>query len=90
MAGNPNPNASSAPAGAASRKQDANPILALGDFFLGTLFPHAGNALSVVRHVLELAWLVAAVVLMLRASGGERFRVKVASQYGDRAARGGR
>jgi len=65
-------------------------ILALGGFFFGALLPHAGNVLYVLRHVLELAWLVAAVVLMLRAAGGERFRVKMASQYGDRAAHGGR
>jgi uncharacterized membrane protein len=65
-------------------------ILALGGFFLGALFPHAGTVLYALRHLLELAWLVIAVVLMLRAAGGDRVRVKMASQYGDRAAHGGR
>jgi hypothetical protein len=36
--------------------------------------------------LLELVWLVAAVVLMLKVAGGERYRVKGASEYGDRAA----
>jgi uncharacterized membrane protein len=65
-------------------------ILALGSFFLGPLLPHAGNVLYALRHLLELGWLVIAVVLMLRAAGGDRVRVKMASQYGDRAAHGGR
>jgi uncharacterized membrane protein len=65
-------------------------ILATGGFLLGAVLPGAASALYVVRHLLELAWLVIAVVLMLKAAGGERFRVKAASQYGDAAARGGK
>jgi uncharacterized membrane protein len=61
-------------------------ILALGGFLLGALLPSIGGALLIFRHLLELAWLVTAVVLMLKVAGGERFRVKVASQYADRAA----
>ncbi|MBV9948077.1 MAG: hypothetical protein JOZ69_14580 [Myxococcales bacterium] len=65
-------------------------LLALSGFFLGTLIPGLAGALLIVRRLLELAWLVAMVVLMLKAAGGEWFRVKIASQYADRAARAAR
>ena len=64
-------------------------ILATGGFLLGALLPGASGALYFIRHLLELAWLVVAVVLMLKAASGERYRVKAASAYGDEAARGG-
>jgi uncharacterized membrane protein len=63
-------------------------LLALSGAFLGALIPPLAGVLLVVRRLLELAWLVAAVVLMLRAVGGERTRVPVASQYAERAAHG--
>jgi uncharacterized membrane protein len=63
-------------------------ILALSGFFLGAMIPSMAGALLILRRVLELGWLVAAVVLILRAAGGERYRVKIASEYGDRAAHG--
>jgi uncharacterized membrane protein len=65
-------------------------ILALGGFLLGALIPAAAGALFFLRHLLELAWIVIAVVLMLKAAGGERARVKIASHYGDGAAHGGK
>jgi uncharacterized membrane protein len=61
-------------------------LLALSGFFLGALLPGSGVALLVLRRLLELAWLAAAVLLVLKAAGGEWFRVRFASQYGDRAA----
>jgi uncharacterized membrane protein len=63
-------------------------ILALSGFFLGALVPGIADALLVLRRALELVWLVATVVLILKVAGGERYRVKMASEYGDRAARG--
>jgi uncharacterized membrane protein len=35
----------------------------------------------------KLAWIVAAIVLMLKAYSGERYRVAYAASYADRAAR---
>jgi uncharacterized membrane protein len=61
-------------------------LLALSGFLVGALLPGAGVALLVIRRVVELVWLAAAVVLMLKAAGGEWFRVRVASQYADRVA----
>jgi uncharacterized membrane protein len=61
-------------------------LLILGDFFLGTFLPQAGGALLVMRRIVELVWLVAAVVLMLKASSGERYRVPLAAPHADRAA----
>lgn len=61
-------------------------MLALSGFFLGAIFPGIGGALLVLRRLLELIWLVALVVLMLKAAGGEQFRVRFASRYADRAA----
>ncbi|HEX8793391.1 MAG TPA: hypothetical protein VF765_20750 [Polyangiaceae bacterium] len=63
-------------------------LLALGDFFLGAIFPHHAGVLLVLRRLLWLVWLASAVVLMLKAAGGERVRVRFASQYADRAAHG--
>jgi uncharacterized membrane protein len=61
-------------------------LLIFGDFFLGTFLPQAGGALLLLRRVVELVWLVAAVVLMLKASSGERYRVPLAAPHADRAA----
>jgi uncharacterized membrane protein len=64
-------------------------LLALGGFFLGALIPGVGaNVLLVLTRVVELGWLAAAVVLMLKAAGGERFHVKYASDFAERAAHG--
>ncbi len=65
-------------------------LLALGDFFLGTLLPGMGGALLALRRILDLVWLGAAVFLMLKAAGGERYHVAIASRYADRAAHEGR
>jgi uncharacterized membrane protein len=65
-------------------------LLALGGFFLGAIL-HGGSAavLLVLRRLLELTWLVATVVLVLKAAGGEWFRAgRMASHYGDEAAHG--
>ncbi len=61
-------------------------LLVLGNFFLGALLPTLGGVLLALRRIVELGWLIAAVVLMLRASSGERYRVAGAAEYGDRAA----
>jgi uncharacterized membrane protein len=61
-------------------------LLVLGNFFLGVLLPTLGGVLLALRRIVELGWLIAAVVLMLRASSGERYRVAGAAEYGDRAA----
>jgi uncharacterized membrane protein len=61
-------------------------LLILGDFFLGTFLPQAGGALLLLRRIVELVWLAAAVVLMLKASSGERYRVPLVAPHADRAA----
>jgi len=61
-------------------------LLIFGDFFLGTFLPQAGGALLLMRRVVELVWLVAAVVLMLKASSGERYRVPLVASHADQAA----
>lgn len=66
-------------------------LLALSGFFVGAILPMRGTAavLLVLRRLLELTWLVATVVLVLKAAGGEWFRVgRIASHYGDEAAHG--
>jgi uncharacterized membrane protein len=65
-------------------------LLALSDFFLGSLVPSMAGIILVLSRIIELIWLVAAVWLMLKAAGGERYRVAIASRYGDRAAHEGR
>jgi uncharacterized membrane protein len=40
-----------------------------------------------LRRVVELTWIAAAIVLMLKAYSGERYRVPFAATYADRAAR---
>lgn len=65
-------------------------LLAVSGFFLGALLPGLGGLWFVVRRLIELTWLVAAVVLMLKAAGGERVRVRYASGYADRAAHSAR
>ena len=61
-------------------------LLIFGDFFLGTFLPQAGGALLLLRRSVELVWLVAAVVLMLKASSGERYRVPLVAPHADRAS----
>jgi uncharacterized membrane protein len=61
-------------------------LLVLGDFMFGSLFPHAGGVLSVLQRIVEIVWVVAAVMLMLKANAGERYRVAFAASFGDRAA----
>lgn len=63
-------------------------LVALSGFFLGALLPGIGGALLALRHFIVLLWLIAAVILMLKAAAGERFRVRMASGYADRAANG--
>ena len=62
-------------------------LLVFGDFFLGTFLPQAGGILLVLRRVVEIVWLVSAVVLMLKASSGERYRVPYAAPEAERAAK---
>ena len=63
-------------------------LLALSGFFLGAISPRLAVPLGVVSHIIELAWLVVAVVLMLKAAAGERYHVKIASHYAERASHG--
>ena len=62
-------------------------MLVLGDFMLGSLIPQAGSVLLVLRRVVDLVWIVAALGLMLKANAGERSRVPFAARFADRAAR---
>lgn len=61
-------------------------LLALSGFFLGALVPSMAGALLALRRILELVWLAATVVLMLKAAGGERYRVAGAARYAEKAA----
>jgi uncharacterized membrane protein len=61
-------------------------LLVFGDFFLATFVPGAAGFFLAVRRLIELVWLAAAVVLMLKASSGERYRVPRAASLADRAA----
>ncbi len=61
-------------------------LLALSGFFLGGLLPGLAGPLFVLRRLLELVWLVAAALLILKAAGGERYHVAIVSRYADRAA----
>jgi uncharacterized membrane protein len=63
-------------------------LLVCGNFFLGVLFPGMRGGLLILRHILWIVWFVAEVVLMLKAAGGQRPRVGIASQYADRVAHG--
>jgi uncharacterized membrane protein len=64
-------------------------LLIFGDFFLATFLPGAAGFFLAVRRVLELCWLAAAVVLMLKAAAGERYRVPRVAAIADRAAHSG-
>lgn len=64
-------------------------LLVLGDFFLASLVTRAGGVLLILRHIVELVWIVAAIVLMLKANSGERYRLAFAAAFADRAARTG-
>ncbi len=61
-------------------------LLVLGDFFLSAFLPREAGFFFVLRRIVELIWLVAAVVLMLKAASGQRYRVPYAAGYADRAA----
>lgn len=61
-------------------------LLILGSFFLGTFLPHAAAVLLLLRRTVQLVWAGAALLLMLKASAGERYRVPCAADYADRAA----
>jgi uncharacterized membrane protein len=61
-------------------------FLLLGGFFLGTFVPQAAGVLLLMRRLVEIVWLVAAILLILKASSGERYRVPYASRVADRAA----
>jgi uncharacterized membrane protein len=64
-------------------------LLALSGFFVGAILHGIAGPLLVLRRLLELTWLVATVVLVLKAAGGEWFRLgRIASHYGDEAAHG--
>jgi len=65
-------------------------LLVLGGFFLGAFLPGLAGVLLALRRIVELGWLIAAVVLMLKAASGEKYRVAGASDYAERAARQGR
>jgi uncharacterized membrane protein len=62
-------------------------LLVLGDFFLGTFLPQAGGLLLALRRIVEVAWLVGAVALMLKAASGERYRVPYAAPQAEQAAK---
>jgi uncharacterized membrane protein len=62
-------------------------LLVLGGFFLASFVPGGATLWSILRRVVELTWLAAAIVLMLKAYSGERYRVPFAATYADRAAR---
>jgi uncharacterized membrane protein len=61
-------------------------MLVLGDFMLGSLMPHASAILLILQRVVELVWIIAALLLMLKANSGERYRVAIAASFADRAA----
>jgi uncharacterized membrane protein len=60
-------------------------LLLLGGFFLGTFLPQAAGVLFLLRRIVEVVWLVTAIVLMLKAVLGERYRVPYAARFADRA-----
>jgi len=61
-------------------------LVILSGFFLGTFLPHAAAVLLLLRRIVELVWLAVAIVLMLKSSSGERYRVPYAAPHADRAA----
>jgi uncharacterized membrane protein len=61
-------------------------LLLLGGFFLGTFLPHAAGVLLLLRRTVEVVWLGVAIVLMFKASLGERYRLPYAARVADRAA----
>jgi uncharacterized membrane protein len=62
-------------------------LLVLSDFFLAAFLPGAGGLLLVLRRIVEIVWLVAAVALMLKAAAGEQYRAPYAGGYAEKAAR---
>lgn len=61
-------------------------LLVLGGFFLGAFVPEAHSVLFLLRRIVEIVWLVTAIVLMLKALMGERFRMPYAARFAERAA----
>jgi uncharacterized membrane protein len=61
-------------------------LLVFSGFFLGTFLPQAAAVLFLLHRMMELVWLAIAILLMLKASSGERYRFPYAAQYADRAA----
>jgi uncharacterized membrane protein len=61
-------------------------LLLLGGFFLGTFVPQAGKVWLLLQRVTEIVWLGVAIMLMFKASTGERYRFPYAARYADRAA----
>jgi uncharacterized membrane protein len=61
-------------------------LLVFGDFFLASFLPQEARLFLALRRIVELTWLFAAVVLMLKASTGQRYRVPHAAEFADRAA----
>jgi uncharacterized membrane protein len=60
-------------------------LLILGGFFFGTFLPQAGKALLLLQRAVEIGWLAIAILLMFKASSGERYRFPYAARYADRA-----
>ena len=61
-------------------------VLVLGGFFFASFLPSLGAPLLILRRLLELVWIIAAIVLMLKAYSGERYRVAYAATFAERAA----
>src|SRR5580692_419725 len=61
-------------------------VLVLGGFFFASFLPILGAPLLILRRLLELVWIIAAIVLMLKAYSGERYRVAYAATFAERAA----
>jgi uncharacterized membrane protein len=61
-------------------------LLVLGGFFLGSLVPEASSVWFVLRRIVEIVWLITAIMLILKALLGERFRMPYAARFAERAA----
>jgi uncharacterized membrane protein len=62
-------------------------LLILGGFFFASIVPGVGEISLILRRLIELVWIIAAIILMLKAYTGERYRVPYAAAYAERAAR---
>src|SRR5580658_1481406 len=56
-------------------------LLILGGFFLAAFVPGEAVLWSILRRMVELTWIAAALFLMLKAYSGERYRVPFAAAY---------